>query len=200
MADFDKIIKEHVGEDGNVPGSAISTIVSDIKKAVGEEFVSKERYTKKLNEIETLKEEKNKAEDENAKVEQYKKKYEDEKAAFEAYKAEQDAKTTRESKQKAYTDLLKETGIADKWLGRAVKGVDFDSLELDKDGKIKDADKLKETIKSEWGDCIVSEGAKGADTATPPANDGREGGKGPSRAAKIAQKYHEDLYGKLKEE
>ena len=200
MADFEQIIKEHVGEDGNIPSSAISSIVSGIKKAVGEEFVSKERYTKKLSEIETLKEEKNKAEDEVAKVDTYKKKYEDEKKAFEDYKAEQDAKASRESKQKAYTELLKEIGIADKWLGRATKGVDFDGLELDKDGKIKDADKLKETINSEWGDCIVTEDTKGAETSTPPANNGHEGGKGPSRAARIAQKYHSDLYGANKED
>ena len=59
---------------------------------------------------------------------------------------------------------------------------------------------MKETIKTEWGDCIVTEGTKGAETATPPANGGREGGKGPSRAAEIAAKYHSDLYGSMKEE
>ena len=49
---------------------------------------------------------------------------------------------------------------------------ELDKIELDEDGKIKDVDKLKESIKKEWADFIVAEGQKGANTATPPANEG----------------------------
>ena len=200
MADFESIIKKHVDEDGNIPSSAIETLTSAIRTTVGNEFVSKEQYKKKIVEIDNLKEKVQTAEDSVTTAEKWKKKYEDEVSKFEDYKKEQAAKSTRESKSKAYNELLKEVGIADKWLGRATKGVSFDELELDEDGKFKNADKLKESIKAEWGDCIVSEGSEGAKTPTPPANNGREGGKGPSRAAQIAQQYHDDLYGKLKED
>lgn len=195
MANFEQIIKKHVGEDGNIPGSAIDDIVTAVKNAVGGEYVDKKRYENKLTEIDALKEKLQTAEDSVTVAEKYKQKYETEKQKFADFRNEQDKKATRESKKTAYTDLLKEIGIADKWINRATKGVAFDDLELDEEGKIKDAEKLTETIKSEWGDCIATEGTKGADTATPPNNDGREGAKGPSRAAQIANKYRADLYG-----
>lgn len=199
MADFESIIKKHVGEDGNIPGSAIEAVVSAIKTTVGNEFVGKEQYKKKLVEIDSLKDKLQGAEDKVTTAEKWQKKYEEEADKFEKYKTEQEAKSTKESKAKAYTELLKEVGISEKWLGRASKGVSFDGLELDEDGKFKNADKLKESIKAEWGDCIVSESEEGANTPTPPAKNGRES-KGPSRAATIAQQYHDDLYGKLKED
>ena len=49
---------------------------------------------------------------------------------------------------------------------------ELDKIELDENGKIKDVDKLKESIKKEWADFIVEEGQQGANTATPPANEG----------------------------
>ena len=200
MADFESIIKKHVNEEGNIPGSAIETIVSAIKTTVGNEFVSKEQYKKRIVEIDNLKEQVQTAEDNVTAAEKWKKKYEEEAGKFEEYKNEQTAKATREAKSKAYNELLKEVGIAKKWQARVIKGVSLDELELDDEGKFKDADKLKDSIKAEWGDCIVSEETKGADTATPPAKNGREGGKAPSRAAQIAQQYHDDLYGRLKED
>ena len=199
MADFSSIIKKHAGEDGNIPASAFETMVTAIKTAVGDEYVSKERYKAKLGEIDLLKEKLQTAEDSVTTAEKWKTKYEEEAKKYSDYKAEIDAKETEATKRKAYNDLLKEVGISDKWLTRATKGVSFSDLELDKEGKIKDADKLKELIKSEWGDCIVTEETKGASTSTPPANGGKDGAKGPSRAAQIAAQYHNDLYGSAKE-
>ena len=200
MADFEQIIKKQADEDGNIPAGAIDGIVTTIKNAVGSEYVDKKRYESKLTEVDSLKEKLKDAEDSVTVAEKYKKKYEDEKQKFADYRNEQDKKASRETKENAYKDLLKEIGIADKWLARALKGVAFDDLELDEDGKIKDSEKLKETIKGEWGDCIVTEGTEGAKTATPPANGGHEGGAGLSRAAKIAEKYRADLYGATNKE
>lgn len=53
-----------------------------------------------------------------------------------------------------------------------IKVSDIDGIELDKDGKIKDADKRTETIKTEWADFIENTVVKGANTATPPTNNG----------------------------
>ena len=195
MADFESIIKKHVNSEGNIPADSIGTVVTAVKEAVGGEYVAKKRYESKLTELENLKEKLQDAEDSVKAAEQWKSKFEAEEQKFNDYKAEQDAKETRASKETAYKELLKEVGIADKWTARALKGVAFDDLELDDKGKIKNVDKLKESIKTEWGDCIVTEGTQGAETSNPPANDGKEGGKGPSRAAQIAAKYHADLYG-----
>jgi hypothetical protein len=48
----------------------------------------------------------------------------------------------------------------------------LDSGELEKDGKIKDADKQTETVKAEWADFVETTSTQGADNATPPTNNG----------------------------
>lgn len=97
-------------------------------------------------------------------------KYEKEHADFEAYKAEQAKKESRAAKEKAYRNLLKSAGIGEKRIESVLKVSDLDSVELDENGAIKDADKLTESVKSEWADFVVTTSTKGADTATPPVN------------------------------
>ena len=62
--------------------------------------------------------------------------------------------------------------MSEKRLNAIIKVSDIDSLELDKDGKIKDADKHTENVKSEWADFIETTTTKGAKTANPPAGNG----------------------------
>lgn len=102
----------------------------------------------------------------------WKVKYDALKEEFESYKAEETAKATKAQKEEAYKAVLKECGVADKRIAAVTRVADIDSIELDKDGKIKDVDKLKESIKEEWADFIPTEETKGAGTATPPANSG----------------------------
>lgn len=102
----------------------------------------------------------------------YKVKYEAIKEDFENYKKEISEKETKASKTAAYKALLKEAGVSDKRIEAVLKVSDVDSVELDKDGKIKGADKLKDSIKEEWADFITSESTKGANTANPPQNSG----------------------------
>ena len=79
-----------------------------------------------------------------------------------------------------------------------LKVSDIDSVEIGEDGKIKDADKLQENIKSEWADFIVSQGTKGAETATPPTNNGAKDTDDNSAVNKIiAQRAN--MYGALKD-
>ena len=44
--------------------------------------------------------------------------------------------------------------------------------DLDKDGKLKKADSIKESAKKEWSDCIVKTEVKGANSPEPPNNVG----------------------------
>lgn len=105
----------------------------------------------------------------------YKTKYEKEHEAFEAYKSEQSAKETKAAKSKAYREMLREIGIDEKRLDAVMKASapSVDGIELDSDGKIKDAAKHKTAAKTEWADFIVSTNTKGANTANPPANGGK---------------------------
>lgn len=100
--------------------------------------------------------------------EAWKVKYDAIKEEYDNYKSDISAKETTRAKQAAYRDILKAAGVSDKRIDSIVRVSDIDSVELDESGKIKEAEKLTESIKNEWADFIVSTNTKGADTATPP--------------------------------
>lgn len=94
------------------------------------------------------------------------------KKEYEDYKKDITAKETRAAKVNAFRELLKAAGVSDKRFDTVIKVSDIDGLELDKDGKIKDADKITENIKTEWADFIPTTTVVGANTANPPATTG----------------------------
>lgn len=122
----------------------------------------------------------------------YKEKYEKEHKAFEDFKTAQKGKETKEAKEKAYRDLLKESGVSEKRIESVLKVSDLESIELAEDGKIKDADKHKETIKKDWSDFIVKQETGGVHTDNPHQN---EGGGGPKTREEI---YAKDDKGRFK--
>lgn len=172
MADFMEIVKKHAGEDGNIPASAINTLVTAIRNTVGNEYVEKERYKEKLTEIDTLKADKQTAEDSATTAEKWKVKYEAAKKDFSDFKAEQAKKDTRAAKENAYRELLKEAGVSEKRIEAVLKVSDVDGVELTDKGEIKGADKLTASIKDEWADFIETTEVRGAQTPHPPANTG----------------------------
>ena len=99
------------------------------------------------------------------------------KQEYDDYKADITAKNTRTEKENAFRELLKSVGVSEKRFNAIIKVSDIDGLELDKDGKIKDAEKHTENVKSEWADFIETTTTKGANTANPPANNGKGTGK-----------------------
>lgn len=145
MADFAEIIKKHAGEDGNIPAAAIQTIVTAISNAVGNEYVAKERYKEKLNEIDELTGKLQTAEDSVTTAEKWKTKYEAMKEDFTNFKAEQAKKDTRAAKETAYRALLKAAGVSEKRM---------------------------ESIKEEWADFIETTEVQGAATPNPSVNTG----------------------------
>lgn len=107
-----------------------------------------------------------------AKKDSYKVKYEAIKEDFETFKAEQAKKDTRTAKETAYRALLKEAGVSEKRIEAVLRVSDVDGVELDDKGQIKGADKLSESIKTEWADFIPATHTEGAPTAKPPVNAG----------------------------
>lgn len=93
---------------------------------------------------------------------------------YEQYKSDQTAKETRAAKEKAYRATLKELNISEKRMDTVVKAAHadgvIDGLELDENGAIKEVDKLKETIKTDWADFIVNVTTRGANIPYPPTN------------------------------
>lgn len=128
----------------------------------------------------------------------YKQKYEDEHKAFEDYKADVKAKETLEKQREAYKSILKDAGIAGKYVDSVLGVSDFKSLEFDSDGKVKDADKLTKGVKEKFSDFIVKEKEQGANVSTPP--EGTGDGKKTSYAAQRVAEYRKNLYGSVKED
>ena len=93
-------------------------------------------------------------------------------ADFDDYKNEIKAKEMRAAKETAIKELYKSIGISEKRLDSVLKVTNIDEIELDKDGKIKDADSKKEAAKTEWADFIEKTSTRGTPTANPPANNG----------------------------
>ena len=102
----------------------------------------------------------------------YKEKYEKKAKEFDDYKKGVEAKELKRSKSTAYKQVLKELKASHIDSILKASQAELEKIELDENGKIKDVDKLKESIKKEWADFIVEEGQQGANTATPPANEG----------------------------
>ena len=99
----------------------------------------------------------------------YKVKYEAIKNDFEEYKAGITEKETTEKKTDAYKALLASAGVSEKRIASVLKVSDLSTVELDDEGKIKNADELTESIKTDWSDFIVATDKKGAKTSNPPA-------------------------------
>ena len=122
---------------------------------------------------------------------------------YDDYKADITAKETKRTKEHAVREFLKGVGVSEKRLDSVMKVTNLDDFELDKDGKIKDADKHTEKAKTEWADFISTTTEKGANTANPPANNGGASTKtkeeimsikdGSVRRAEMAK--HPELFG-----
>ena len=192
--DFEAIITKHAGEDGNIPAGNIGKVVSAISSAVGREFVAKDRYNAKLDEITQLEQDKAAAEDSATKAGTWEKKYNSLKEQFDTFKADTEAKAKLADVKAAYRKLLNDAGIDPKRHDTIIKATVFDGMKLGEDGKLEKADDLKKSIETEWADFKVTTRTKGAEVDNPPKNEDGNGAN--PRAAEIARKFHERRYGK----
>lgn len=165
MADFEKVVRKHVNDEGNIPADSIQALVQSIQKAVGEGFVTVDRYNAKKAQAEELQTKLEESEGLQGK-------YDKLKNDFDTYKGEQEAKETRTKKQDAYKEILKKAGIPEKRFAVILKTVDLDELKISSDGKLENEDKVEKSVKEEWSDFIVTTHETGIDSANPPSNNG----------------------------
>lgn len=144
--------------------------VSALKDRLEEAEASADELKKITKERDELKEQLSKGDS-------YKDKYDKLKKEYETYKADIDSEKTVTKKAEAYKALLKESGVSEKRIESVLKlaKVDgaLDSIEVDSDGKIKDGEDVKKSIKSAYSEYIENTQANGASTAKPPANGGK---------------------------
>jgi len=103
----------------------------------------------------------------------YKEKYEKERDDFKAYKADVERKASHASKEKAVKAYLESKNITGANLDIAMMAVSgsVDGMELDGE-KLKDTKPLDDLIGGKLSGLVVKTETKGAQTATPPANNG----------------------------
>ena len=107
----------------------------------------------------------------------WKDKYEKLKGEHEQYKSDVLAKETRAAKEAAYRAILKDANLSEKGIEKAIKYADWDKIELEADGKLKDANDHIKAVREEWAEYVTTTTTTGAKTSTPPANNGGKTGK-----------------------
>lgn len=95
-------------------------------------------------------------------------------AELEKQIAEYQNRETTAQKRTALTALLEKIGIDKRGFARVLTATDLDTIEMDGE-KIKGADKLAESLKTEWSDLLTEPGATGKPPQTPPQNPGNGG-------------------------
>lgn len=146
--------------------------ITGLKAEIEKHQKASESSEKSLAKVQKELDEMKKEAEEGASKNPYKVKYEAIKEEFDKYKADEKAKATHASKEDAFKALLKECGVSEKRIASVLRVSEVDGIEFDENGKVKDAEALKKSIKEEWADFIPTEGAQGARTSTPPANTG----------------------------
>jgi hypothetical protein len=168
MAFSVKQIKALLSEN-NMPVESLDKVAEEIcaRHSADLESIKEERDTlkKEAESFSHLKEQAEKYGGKNP----YQVKYEALKEEFDKYKADTETKATKAKKESAYRKLLKDAGVTEKRLDAVLRVSDFDGIEFDSDGKIKDADKLTESIKKEWADFIPQTSQTGAPSQNPPS-------------------------------
>ena len=114
---------------------------------------------------------------------------------FDDYKADIERKQTREAKETAYKEILKDAGIPEKHYAKILKYSDVDGIELTKEGKAKSASDILKTVKEEWSDHVETTETVGATTATPPADGGGKQKYDTSAALQRVAQFNAERYG-----
>ena len=197
MASLTRKFLEALGIEEKIQDQIIerhNEVLTDIKAErdkYKEEAEGKEDIQKQLDELK-----KNQKTDDPTELEKVKKELADKTAEYEKYKADIEAKETKGKKETAYRKLLKDAGVGDKYTDIIIKASEkeIDSIAFDKEGNVKDSDKITAGMKDSLANFIVTESKKGADVSNPPAGNGGSDPK-PSRAAELFKQHAAEMYG-----
>ena len=102
----------------------------------------------------------------------WKEKHDKLKGDFDNYKKDVEAKETHSKKVEAYKAILKDAGLSEKGIEKAIKYAEWDKIELEADGKLKGASDHIKAAKEEWAEYVTTTTTTGAKTSNPPANSG----------------------------
>lgn len=148
-----------------------SETVNDLKDKIADAEAEKANTAKYKTEAEKYKAELEAANKTIAENATYKEQYETTKAEYDRFKTDTETKAAKAAVDGTFAKWLKDNGYTDKGAAKIVKYGGFE-VELNKDGTIKNADKLAESVNAEWAEYKTSERVEGAKTETPPTTTG----------------------------
>lgn len=184
-----------------IEAEKVDEIITAHQETLNDIKAERDRFKEDAEKLPAVQKELDELKAANSETENYREKFEKEQKEFSDYKASVEAKEAKARKDGAIKKLLKDAGIGEKYVDAVSRIYDADSVKLDKDGNIEDAKERLEAVKEAYPEFIEQRREQGAESAKPPkGNGGGDEGRKPSRAAQIAAKYHENIYGKAKEE
>jgi hypothetical protein len=202
MASLTRKFLEALGIEDKVQDQIIerhNEVLNDIKAErdkYKEDAEGKDEIQKQLDELKKKQSEK---EGDPSELEKVKKELADKTAEFEKFKNDIDAKETKAKKETAYRKLLAEAGIGEKYMDIIVKASqnEIDSIAFDREGNVKDSDKITAGMKESLSNFVVTKQQVGAQVQNPPSGNGGGSDQKPSRAAELFKQHTQSMYGNV---
>lgn len=150
----------------------VDTIIEGHRETVDSLKEERDNYKATADKLADVEEQLKQAKDKIATLEKTSEKYTELEKEYNDYKDNVAQTELNNKKTKARADILKKIGIPDKWMDRVSEGFNLDDISFNKDGTVKDEDKLSASLKEKWSDVIGETKTVGADVAKPATNNG----------------------------
>lgn len=155
-----------------IPDSKIESIFEEYSNAIAGLTADRDKYKEQAEKLASVEKELVKAQAKAEELETVSEQLKKVRAEYADYKAGVDADKVKAVKEKAYRQLLQETGISEKAIDKIIKVTDLSGVEIDDKNNVKDKTEIIKNIKNEWSDFIVTQTERGAEVANPPTNTG----------------------------
>ena len=114
------------------------------------------------------------------------------------YKAQVSAEAEGREIRSAFKHVLSDANINEKYHDDIMNITDFSGMKRDKDGKLENADKIKESVIQKFGQFRVFTRQRGENVDHPPRTD--NGGGVNTEMQMYAKRFHDERYGKKESE
>ena len=155
-----------------IPDNKIELIFDEYANAIAGITADRDKYKEQADKLASVEKELVKAQAKAEELETVSEQLKKVRAEYADYKAGVDADKVKAVKEKAYRQLLQETGISEKAIDKIIKVTDLAGVEIDDKNNVKDKTEIIKNIKNEWSDFIVTQTERGAEVANPPTNTG----------------------------
>lgn len=155
-----------------IPDSKIELIFEEYSNAIAGITADRDKYKEQAEKLASVEKELVKAQAKAEELETVSEQLKKVRAEYADFKAGVDADKVKAVKEKAYRQLLQETGVSEKAIDKIIKVTDLSGVEVDDKNNVKDKTEIIKNIKTEWSDFIITQTERGAEVANPPTNTG----------------------------